>query len=738
MAGANISGDLKNPSVAIPKGTLHAIFTSTAVYLLMAFALAATVSRTAASNEGLVNYKLVMASITIWKPIFYVGVFAATLSSALASFVGAPRILQRLCDDNLFPWLRFMGTGHGKKNEPHRAYLLTFAIALGSIMVNNLDLVAPVISNFFLISYGAINYACFATSMTGSPGWRPSFRLYNRWLALLATVLCVVIMFMMDWFNAALSVVVCLVVFGYIHWRPPNVNWGDAAQANLYATALQSALKLDRTELHVKNYRPQCLVLVGKLGKRPHLLRFAHQLAAAKGIVVVGNVIVKADEDRQINLLVHERERGREFLDERNITAFYDATTSTTFPRGARHLMLTSGLGRLRPDTVVMGYPTRWPSDSAKGERFITVLREACALNKGVVIIENFDLDVKPSAVPNPDTASMLKRLQGDAAITVRSIANLRDVIKTEAGDGPVAKFTKAARHHRGTIDVYWLADDGGLTVLLPHLLSKNPAWSSCKLRVFTTANEDNAKEHKARMERLMSDFRMKAEVVVIPEGFLTHGMPDSIEERIEMQQTVHAADAKHTISAYSHIQSLFTVHASSITMHPSMSMAGHASKPSLSTVPNLTEVFDRWELEAGQAEEVDVIVAEAGLQTETEGESTGADSDSASDVSPPIPGPTPAPAPVSLDGLTAESVSVLEDIPIPPVLRDKTLRFVRLGRVIREMSGDAELTVVSTPVPKLDVPVNVLMAWMQQLIREGKPSMLMRGNGTTTLTYDA
>merc|ERR1711871_1556023 len=107
-----------------------------------------------------------MERVALWSPMVYIGIFVATLSSALASIVGAPRILQSVAADNIFPWpaLNFFGEGRGIENEPVRAYFLTFAIAQGCNLIGNLDLIAPLISNFFMISYAFVNYACFECS----------------------------------------------------------------------------------------------------------------------------------------------------------------------------------------------------------------------------------------------------------------------------------------------------------------------------------------------------------------------------------------------------------------------------------------------------------------------------------------------------------------------------------------------------------------------------------------------
>lgn len=38
---------------------------------------------------------------------------------------------------------------------------------------------------------------------------------------------------------------------------------------------------------------------------------------------------------------------------------------------------------------------------------------------------------------------------------------------------------------HKGNIDVWWLYDDGGLTILLPYILSLRSNFAHCKIRIF-------------------------------------------------------------------------------------------------------------------------------------------------------------------------------------------------------------------------------------------------------------
>ncbi|KAF2355245.1 Amino acid permease/ SLC12A domain, partial [Trinorchestia longiramus] len=221
VAGANLSGDLKDPSSAIPKGTLLAIGITFCFYLLYPFLLSANVVRDASGDVeafrefyyndtdflsgrksildapvftecsttghpivtadnitipvcefGLENSSQVMELVAAWGPLIYLGCFAATLSSAIASLVGAPRVLQALAKDRLYPGIFMFSKGYGANNDPVRGYCLVFVLSFLCIMIGNLNAVSTVLSNFFLASYSLINFSCFHASLVKSPGWR--------------------------------------------------------------------------------------------------------------------------------------------------------------------------------------------------------------------------------------------------------------------------------------------------------------------------------------------------------------------------------------------------------------------------------------------------------------------------------------------------------------------------------------------------------------------------------------
>lgn len=124
----------------------------------------------------LTQKKQVIELVSAFGPLIYAGCFAATLSSALASLVSAPKVFQALCKDKLYPYLGPFGRGYGKNNEPVNGYILTFIIALGCIIIAELNAIAPLISNFFLAAYGLVNFSTFHAELVKPVGWRPTFK----------------------------------------------------------------------------------------------------------------------------------------------------------------------------------------------------------------------------------------------------------------------------------------------------------------------------------------------------------------------------------------------------------------------------------------------------------------------------------------------------------------------------------------------------------------------------------
>jgi len=202
-AGLGLSGDLREPEKSIPRGTLLATIAGFFVYIAVAYKL--TIS---ATPEDMASDQLIMTKIAVWGPIIPIGLAAASLSSGLGSIMVAPRTLQAIGLDNIFPSgriNRWFAKGKKVSNEPVNASLLTLIIAFFFILVGELDFVAKIISMFFMVTYGAICLIALLEHFAADPSYRPTFK--SRWyLSLVGAVMSFWLMFKMNTPYAILSI----------------------------------------------------------------------------------------------------------------------------------------------------------------------------------------------------------------------------------------------------------------------------------------------------------------------------------------------------------------------------------------------------------------------------------------------------------------------------------------------------------------------------------------------------
>ncbi|XP_052022645.1 solute carrier family 12 member 3 isoform X2 [Apodemus sylvaticus] len=553
LAGANISGDLKDPAVAIPKGTLMAIFWTTISYLAISATIGSCVVRDASGDVndtitpgpgpceglacgygwnftecsqqrscryGLINYYQTMSMVSAFAPLITAGIFGATLSSALACLVSAAKVFQCLCEDQLYPLIGFFGKGYGKNREPVRGYLLAYAIAVAFIIIAELNTIAPIISNFFLCSYALINFSCFHASITNSPGWRPSFRYYSKWAALFGAVISVVIMFLLTWWAALIAIGVVLFLLLYVIYKKPEVNWGSSVQAGSYNLALSYSVGLNEVEDHIKNYRPQCLVLTGPPNFRPALVDFVSTFTQNLSLMICGHVLIGPRKQRMPELRLIASGHTK-WLNKRKIKAFYSDVIAEDLRSGVQILMQASGLGRMKPNILVVGFKRNWQSaHPATVEDYIGILHDAFDFNYGVCVMrmhEGFNVSEALQTHINP----MFNPRKGGKGASGRST---RPPVSGMAAPEASVQEEQAStifqsEQGKKTIDIYWLFDDGGLTLLIPYLLHRKKRWRKCKIRVFVGGQINRMDEERKAIISLLSKFRLGFhEVHVLPD----------------------------------------------------------------------------------------------------------------------------------------------------------------------------------------------------------------------------
>lgn len=212
-AGLGLSGDLKDPKKSIPRGTIWATIVGLLVYVMIAYKLSIS-----ASPDELASDQLIMSKIALWGPIIPIGLAAASLSSALGSVMVAPRTLQAIAVDKVFPNARlnkWLGYGKEGSNEPIWSTWVSVIIAFFFVAIGDINIVAEIIAMFFMVTYGAICLISFLEHFAADPAYRPTFK--SRWyISLIGAVLSFWVMFKMNTLYAILSLMVMAIIYTYI------------------------------------------------------------------------------------------------------------------------------------------------------------------------------------------------------------------------------------------------------------------------------------------------------------------------------------------------------------------------------------------------------------------------------------------------------------------------------------------------------------------------------------------
>ncbi len=431
-AGLAMSGDLKEPDKALPRGTLAAVGVGYLVYMAIPIVLILHVP----DREVLIADPMIMRSVARWGGLILLGVWAATLSSALGALLGAPRTLQALSRDRITPGC--IGRGFGKKNDPRIATALTFGVALVAILLGDLNLIAPVLSMFFLTSYGLINLSAGLEGLIDSPSWRPRFRVHPFW-CLLGGIACFATMFMINAGATFIALVLIGVIYAVVKRRNLQAQWGDMRYGILMLISRFAIRKLARRQADERTWRPNILVLSGAPQSRWYLIEMAHALVrSASGMTVAA--LVSGDQwvTERIRALRHSIE---DYLEKRGIDSLVKVMRDDNFYKGAEALVRAYGYGPIRPNTVLMG-----DSADEKGiDQYAKLVMAVYRMDRNLVLVRETEQAERPKLIEEP------------------------------------------------FIDIWWSGQQAniGLMLTLAHLLKRHENWSESRLRLRRIISKD-------------------------------------------------------------------------------------------------------------------------------------------------------------------------------------------------------------------------------------------------------
>jgi amino acid transporter len=466
--GVSMSGDLKDPGRSLPLGTFFAVGVSIIVYFG-----AAVVFSSALPSHVLTGDYGAMKRAALSAILINAGVIAATLSSGMASFLGAPRILQSMASDRIFPFLLPFAKGTGPSGNPRRAVLLSCGIAFATVGLGKLNLIAPVVSMFFLISYGLLNYATYYEARASSPSFRPRFRWFHPRLSLLGWLACLGAVLAIDLKAGAVAIAVLFAIYQYLRRTAGPARWADSRRSYHFQRIRENLLAAASEPEHPRDWRPQLLAFSHDSPRRERLLRFASWLEGGSGLTTAV-LILEGEGAKMLRLKGEAEEELSKSIAQYGLKAFPLVVAAPNLQVGIHTLVQAFGIGPLRANTILLNWLEQTPRGvlGVAELRYARNLREAFRFGCNIVVLDAEEEEW--------------------AALETLPVDERR-------------------------IDVWWWGDaTSRLMLLLAYLMTRDEAWDGSRIRVLAASHDGASRETIDGLQRTLQEVRIEADPEIV------------------------------------------------------------------------------------------------------------------------------------------------------------------------------------------------------------------------------
>ena len=476
-AGVGLSGDLKNPGKSIPLGTLAGTLTGLVVYLLVVWKLSVS-----ASQADLIEDQLIMSRIAVWGHIIIpVGLAACTFSSAIGSIMVAPRTLQAIAGDKIFPFRRlniFLARGKGKNKEPFNASIISFIIALVFVLMGDINTVAEIISMFFLITYGSLCLISFLNHFGSPPSYRPRFK--SRWyFSLAGFLLSVWVMFMIN----PLYTIMAYLVIGVIYLLVEHYNKNQKGIVNIFKGALfqlnrqlQVYMQKHRSTMDDEEWRPAVICISPHSFEREKVLELMKWISHQHGFGTYFHLI-EGYYSKQTN--IKSKEVLQELVDktrDKDSTLYIDTMISPSYTSAIAQVIQTPSISGMENNMVVFEYDRNHPEELKR-------------------ILENINL--------------------------------------AKAGDFDICVFASSLHSIRSKNDIHvWIREtdenNTNLMILLGYIIIAHPDWKKSHIKIFITSTKVEQENTKQELRERIAAGRLPITLANIEIITLAEGQPVS------------------------------------------------------------------------------------------------------------------------------------------------------------------------------------------------------------------
>lgn len=446
--------------------------------------------------------------------------------------IGAAKLLQAIARDTLIPGISIFCRGTEKSGEPTIAILFTFAIAQIT-MLFDINQIASFITMTYLMTFLVTNLACFLLEVGSAPNFRPAFHYFNSWTALAGTIVSGGSMFFVDGIYATGFVCVLVLLFLLIHYTTPPKPWGDVSQSLIYHQVRKYLLRL-RPE-HVKFWRPQILLFVNDFELQYNMIHFCNSLKKG-ALFVLGRVIVAQDFADTVPDVRKEHTAWTKFVELSKVKAFINVSVAPSVEWGIRNVVLSSGLGGMRPNIVVIGqyrrdhvdHITTEIANKAQPRRASQVGERSSEESRRAKDDDTFPDVGRTSTMSVQSYLTVLEDLLFKLRINVAVARGFEQLELPNAGGRntktridlwPIQMSAQIATNGSGESQNLMTTNFDTYTLILQLgcILHTVPSWKRLhRIRVAVFVEyESDVEEERGRVEALLEKLRMEAEVLV-------------------------------------------------------------------------------------------------------------------------------------------------------------------------------------------------------------------------------
>jgi len=547
MAGANMSGELKNPNKAIPRGTVQATSFTLFCYTLLAFLVAFTCDNFLLRN----NYNFLQA-IDIHFSIVLIGTFVTTLSAAMGCLIGASRVLAAVAKDQVYGILLRPAMWTTASGNPVAAVFFSFMIVQCVSLAKTLNVIAPLVTVCYLLVYAFSNLACLSLELASAPNFRPTFHYYSWHTCLLGFLSCTVMSFLVNAVYTAVAIAILLLLVIFIWWySPPAHAWGSISQALIFHQVRKYLLMLDSRREHVKYWRPQILLLVSNPRASCQLIDFVNDLKKG-GLYILGHVQVGSMDEYLVDPTIAASPHWLSLVDHLKVKAFVELTLATSVREGVQNLYRLSGLGGMKPNTVCVGFYDDCPQDNSLPK---ALAMKNAKQKKSQVDFQEIDAVFPPTRMGNESKSLTLPEYMDI----------LFDILKSQKNVLVARNFCNFDKHDlnggKVVVDVWpsnllqpftvRILDTTSLLMLqLACILEMVDSWHKVGtlIRVFLCVNrDDDVETMKKNVKQVLTELRIPAKVVVVHWDDVTYLLSEDISNSYEDSGHAASASVEHS-----------------------------------------------------------------------------------------------------------------------------------------------------------------------------------------------